>query len=49
MNNLDLQTLSLEHDGGGGGNTGAGSSVLRKSMLVGNADVEVERPLQSVR
>ena len=47
LNNLDLQTLSLGHDEGGG-NAGAGSSVLRKSMLVGNTDVEVERPLQSV-
>lgn len=47
LNNLGRHTLSLEH-AEGGGNTDAESSVLRTSMLAGNADVKVERQLQSV-
>lgn len=47
LNSLDLQTLSLAR-AEGGDITGADSSALRKSMLAGNVDIEVEKPLQSV-
>eukprot|EP00903_Cladosiphon_okamuranus_P016387 g15112.t1 len=48
LHSLDLQTLSVDHHEGAGGDiTGADSSVLRKSMLAGTIDVEVGKPHRS--